>query len=105
MIVRHATPRRNLRSIRAQGLLPGRSRGKLPVVWVHTPATTLWAMYHTGKRHGGRVEDVLVIELDIPRAWLRRKTRGLWYCDRTIGPERFRRWITFGEVASSPVEG
>jgi len=52
-----------------RGLLGKKSRGRLPVVWLHSPGRTAWALLHTIRRHGGRVEDVVVIELDVPRAW------------------------------------
>jgi hypothetical protein len=104
MLLRHATPARNLQSIGQSGLLTSKSQGKLPVVWLHSGCKTAWAALHTVKRHGGRIEGVAVIEADVPRRWLRRNRRGLWYCVRDIPPERFRRWISFAELARSPVE-
>ena len=65
-----------------------KSKGKLPVVWTCSPGKTSWAMIHTIKRHGGRVEEVVVIELNVPRSWLSRSRRGLWYSRRAIPPER-----------------
>ncbi len=61
-------------------------------------------MLHTIRRHGGRVEDVVVIELDVPRAWLRRNRRQLWYSVRDIPPVRFTRVIDFAEVAGSSAD-
>jgi hypothetical protein len=58
MKLRHATPSRNLASIRKRGLLTSKSQGKLPVVWLHAPGKTSWALLHVVKRHGERVEDV-----------------------------------------------
>ena len=104
MLLRHATPARNLRSISRSGLLTARSQGRRPVVWFHTSGKTPWATLHTVKRHGGRIEDVAVIEVDIPRRWLRRNRRGLWFCVRDVDPERFRRLIRFAELARSPVD-
>ena len=34
-MLRHATLRRNLPSVRRLGLLCSKSKGKLPVVWLH----------------------------------------------------------------------
>jgi hypothetical protein len=99
MLLRHATPARNLRSILRLGLLTSKSQGKLKVVWLHTPSLTDWAALHTIKRHGGRVEDVVVFELSIPRQWLRRTRSGLWYSVKDIPPERIRRLIGFAELA------
>ena len=78
--------------------------GRLPVVWACSPRRTAWAMLHTVKRHGGRVEDVVVIELRVPRRWLRRSRRKLWYCPRDLPPGRFLRVISFGEIAGASVE-
>src|SRR5918911_4587715 len=67
MLLRHATPRRNLPSIGRLGLLCSKSQGRLPVVWLHSPSKSSWATLHTVRRHGGRVEGVVIIELDVPR--------------------------------------
>jgi hypothetical protein len=104
MLLRHATPRRNLPSINARGLLCAKSKGKLAVVWLHSPAATPWAAWHTYKRHGGRPENIVILELDVPRTWLRRNRRRLWYSTLDIPAGRIRRLIDFGELAASPVE-
>ena len=104
MLLRHATLARNLASIIKAGLLTGRSQGKLPVVWVCCRAKTAWAALHTIRRHGGRVEGVIVLELDIPRRWLRRNRRGLWYTPRDVPLGRIKRVIDLGELAASPAE-
>jgi hypothetical protein len=103
MLLRHASPLRNLASIQRFGLLTNKSRGKLPVIWLHAASKSAWAMLHSVKRHGGKVQDVIVLELDIPRRWLRRSRRGLWYCRRDIPPGRFRELLTFAMLAQSPV--
>jgi hypothetical protein len=86
------------------GLLCSKSQGKLPVVWLHVPTATPWAVLHTVRRHGGRVEGVIVLELDVPRRWLRRNRRGLWCAPRDVPPDRIKRVIDFGELAASPVD-
>ena len=77
MLLRHATFASNLPSIGKLGLLTSFSKGKLPVVWLHCPTKSAWAACHVVKRHGGRVEDVIVLEIEVPRSWLRRNRRGL----------------------------
>ena len=78
MKLRHATPSRNLTSILQRGLLTHKNKGRLPVVLLHTPGKTSWALLYTVKRHGGRVEDVIVFEVNVPARWLRyRSRRGL----------------------------
>jgi hypothetical protein len=104
MLLRHATPARNLNSILRLGLLCSYSQGKLPVVWACTPARSWWAVLHVVKRHGGRVESTVVLEIDVPRSWLRKSRKGLWYSPRDIRPEHIQRVLTFQELAGSPVE-
>lgn len=104
MLLRHATPGRNLSAICRDGLLCAKSQGRLPVIWLHTAAKTPWAVLHTVRRHGGRAENVVIVEVEIPRSWLRRSRRGLWYCNRDIPPERLHGMITFGTLARSAME-
>jgi hypothetical protein len=104
MLLRHATLARNLNSILRGGLLCSHSQGKLPVVWACSPARSWWAVLHVIKRHGGWIESVVVLELDVPRSWLRRSKKGLWYCPRDVPPDRIRHVLTFQELAGSPVE-
>jgi hypothetical protein len=61
-------------------------------------------MLHTVKRHGGRIEAVAVIELNVPRRWLRKSRRGLWYCRRDILAFRFRKVSKFAELAGPSVD-
>jgi hypothetical protein len=98
--LRHASPGRNLPSILRHGLLCSKSQGKKPVVWLHAPAASGWAVLHTVRRHGGRVEGVAIVEADVPRRWLRRSRRGLWYAVRDVPPERLHRVFTFAELAA-----
>jgi hypothetical protein len=103
MRLRHSTPKRNLRSILRLGLLCSKSRGKLKAVWVHAKGKSTWATIHTVERHGGRVEEVVIVEVEVPRSWLRRHSRGLWACLEDVPPQRFKRLIGFGQLATSPV--
>ena len=104
MLLRHATLARNLPGIIKAGLLTSKSQGKLPVVWLCCRAKTAWAALHTIRRHGGRVEGVVILEFDVPRRWLRRSKRGLYYSPHDIPPERIRGVVTFAALARSPVE-
>jgi hypothetical protein len=97
MLLRHATPSRNLDSIRRRGLLTAMSRGALRAVWLHAPGATAWAIPHTSRRHAVPVEAVAVLTVNVPRSWLRRGRRGLWICFRDIPPDR----IIFPALAAS----
>jgi hypothetical protein len=83
---------------------PVRWSGKLPVVWLCSPAQSTWVILHTIKRHGGRVESTVVLEVDVPRSWLRRSRKGLWFCPRDIPPDRLRRALFFAELAGAGSE-
>ena len=105
MLLRHATPKRNLTSIQRAGLLCSKSQGRLPVVWLHAESKTPWAALHTVKRHGGRVVSVIVLTVEVPRCWLRRSKRGLWFCRRDVPAERIRDRIDFPELAGTSAAG
>ena len=104
MVVRHTTLRSNLESIQQHGLDPELAVGKIKGSWCHTPSKTPWAILHTMKRHGGNPEDVVTIELDIPRGWLRRRNKCLWTIDRRVSSARFVRVIESSEIYCSPME-
>jgi hypothetical protein len=104
MLLRHATLARHLPSILARGLLCSKSQGKIKAVWLHSPAASTWAALHTIKRHGGRVEGVVIIEVNIPRRALRRSRKRLWYSTRDIPPACFRRAIVFQELAGASTD-
>jgi hypothetical protein len=42
-------------------------------------------------------------EVEVPRSWLRRHSRGLWAGLEDVPPERFKRLIGFEQLAASPV--
>jgi hypothetical protein len=104
MLLRHATLARNLASICRVGLLTSKSQGKLPAVWLHSPSCSAWAGWHTVRRHGGRIEGVVILEINVPRSWLRRSKPGLWYCLRDIPPERIRGVVTFAALAGPSID-
>jgi hypothetical protein len=101
MLLRHATLIRNVPGIERRGLLCGKSQGKKPVVWLHTPAKSPWAILHTLRRHGGRAEAVVILLVDVPRAWLRKSRKGLWYSTRDVPADRIRRVLSFAELAGA----
>jgi hypothetical protein len=76
MRLRHATFARNLSSILKAGLLCSKSQGKLPVVWLGSAAKSLWAAAHVVHLHGGRIEQVVVLEVTVPRPGCGARTRG-----------------------------
>jgi hypothetical protein len=59
---------------------------------------------HVVKRHGGRVESTVLLEIDVPRSWLRRSRKGLRYSLRDIPADRVRRVFTFSELAGASTD-
>ncbi len=101
----HATPSRNLNSILKAGLLPRKSRGKLRAVWAASPGRASWCVLHVVQKHRSAAERVILLEIDVPRRWMRRcNVRGLWFCKRDVPPEFIRGVVTFKQIARSPVE-
>ncbi len=103
-LLRHATPARNVNAILRAGLLTGKSRGRLAAVWLCSPAKSSWAVHHVVKGHGGRVETTAVLEADVPRGWLRRSRKGLWYCPRDVPPSRLGPIRGFAQLAGAGAE-
>ena len=60
---RHATLRRSLPAILAEGLDPARATGKQPLVWLHTPSRTPWAILHPMKRHRVTMAEIVVLDV------------------------------------------
>jgi hypothetical protein len=48
---------------------------------------------------GGRVEEVVILEVDVPRSWLRQSQRRLWYCPQDVPADRIRRAVAFAQLA------
>ena len=99
MLLRHATLIRNLPNIQRHGLLCSKSQGRLKAVWLATKEKSSWAAMHVAWRHGARIEAVITLEVDVPRSWLRRSRKGLWYCTQDIPADRIRRLFGFVELA------
>lgn len=103
MILRHATTKARVDSIMRAGILCAKSRTKQRVVWLHVPSRTPWAYLHMLGKHCWRVEDVVILEVKVPRAWLRRSAaKGLWRCVKDIPPERIVNQRTFADDSQSP---
>ena len=97
----HATPRRNLDSIKATGIDPKYSTGKIVAVWMHTKGRREWAILHTQRWHDET--DIVVIEIEVPRAKLRRRGKGLWSCSDIVAD--FKSFTDADEFSKSPIEG
>jgi hypothetical protein len=79
MIVYHATPRRNRRSIDRTGLDPARSKQGRKAVWLFSASRLEWAILHVANRHRCKVADVIVYTVEVDKKALRKHARGLFY--------------------------
>jgi len=103
----HATHLDNLASILKTGLLCSKATGKKKVVWAASPAKTAWAVLHVIRRHGVMPQDVVVLEVDLPKGWLKKHggaQKGLWYSEKDVPAVRIEKVLTFGLLSKSPVE-
>ena len=82
----HATRKANLDSIQSKGINPEFSQGKERVIWYHTKSKRHWAILHTMKRHQCELDDIVIITVEIPRGWIRRRRKGLWTSNQIIKP-------------------
>jgi hypothetical protein len=75
---------KRLKSLLCFGLLPGMSRGAREEVWLHSRGRLGWARTHVAERHRVPVGQVVSLRVKVPRAWLVRRGKGLWTCDRVV---------------------
>ena len=92
MKLTHITPTVNVPLILSRGLDPNASQCERPEIWLCTQSKSRWAVHHIKARHGKR--HLAVIEVNVPRAWLTRRKKNVWTCDKPIPTERIR----LGEV-------
>jgi Mg2+ and Co2+ transporter CorA len=85
--LRHCTPAKNLRSIFASGIQHTLAHGKMKVVWLHQPRKTRWALAHVAARHSTAIKQLATIEVQMPRADVRRNRDGIYICARTVRPD------------------
>lgn len=90
MKMRHSTPAHNVESILQEGLDPvyAVTQSDKKYVWLHTPRKTPWAIRHTVRRKNVPEDEVVILEVNVPRAWLWRVWSGVWKCPDLIPPHR-----------------
>ena len=87
----HVTDGANLPSIMESGLDPSLATGKRQAVWFLSPSLEGWGLVHTiakPRAKGRTIQDHIVLEVNIPRSWLKRYRRGIWYCERVVPSSR-----------------
>ena len=83
----HCTNRKNLESIQASGLDPAKAAGIRKAVWAGSSSKIAWAIVHVlskARNRGCTIEDLVVIELEVPRSQLTRHARSVWYSYSTV---------------------
>jgi hypothetical protein len=104
MLLYHATHRTNQDSIGREGVSTAYSDGAVQAVWGCQWSMRHWACLHCIRRHGGSVEDVVVLEIDTQDVPVHRFRGGLFYSLHTWHPSQIRWVLTFEELSMSPTE-
>lgn len=104
MILYHTTTQSAWSSIEAEGLKTSRSQGKEPVIWLHTKSKVYWAITHVQSRHGASLDQVVVLQVHVPRSWLKRAWKGLWKCSQDVLVRMIKLKTTGLSFAASPIE-
>ena len=86
----HATTTRAFWRILNKGILADKARGPLKTVWLCSPGSMGRAIDHVKSRKRIKVTDVVVIEVEVPKRWLRKgNAKGFKHTDgRDIPRER-----------------
>jgi hypothetical protein len=82
----HATTRQRFASIQAQGLLVAKAdpAARIKGCWLATASNRPWGVLHTIKKHRAQLEEIVVIEVHVPRRLLTRFRTGLWYTTQDV---------------------
>lgn len=88
----HVTPSRNLAGINKLGLLPEFATTAKRAVWLCSQTRVKGAVLAVIARHRVDLSEVSVIEVSIPRRWVKRHSvvDGSWVCSEPIPPHHFR---------------
>jgi hypothetical protein len=86
----HATAAKNVPSIRRRGLLVKKSQAAQRSIWLCSPGMIGRAITHAMRRHALPAAKVAVIEVSVPRSWLRAgRGKGVKHTGgRDVPPER-----------------
>ena len=86
----HATTAERAAQIKEQGLLISKAdpTAKIKGCWMASQSNRAWGVVHTIRKHHAPLEEVVVLEVNVPRAWLKRFRTGLWYATRNIPAAR-----------------
>lgn len=82
----HCTTRTALASILTEGLrvVKADHAAKIKGCWLASASNRSWGVVHTIRKHKAQLEDVVVIEVNIPRGRLTRFRTGLWFSTQDV---------------------
>jgi RNA:NAD 2'-phosphotransferase (TPT1/KptA family) len=104
MLLYHATTRAAWRKILEDGRFRcDKSQSHMKRVWACAKSRVPWACLHVVRRHGGRIEDVVVIRIQVPRRRLRRGHRQLWYTELDVQVTGMEQVTGFRSISESEV--
>ena len=87
LVLYHVTPRRNCPSIDRNGLLPEKSQGRERCIWLCTRTMIPWALAHLARKPGkGSIPTFMVYRVEVSRARVRRRRRGIWTTFERLWP-------------------
>lgn len=92
MTLYHATPRQNLDSIFMHGLQPENSKGKQVAIWMHTKSKQAWTLLHIASHQKVHPNELVLLEVRIPRNRLQRRRRGIWITKQPIESFKIVQW-------------
>lgn len=87
----HITHVKNQVSIMTQGLDPSRAKNQRLAVWACTESKIQWGIVHVlakPRNKGATIEDVVVMEIEVPDSWLTRYAKGVWYSYTSVPASR-----------------
>jgi hypothetical protein len=92
MRLRHATTRERADQILREGFRVAKAdpEAKIKGCWFHSPSASAWGVLHTIRKHKAVLENVVVIEVEIPRSKLTKFRRGLWYTKTDVAASAIR---------------
>lgn len=88
MLLFHSTPGHNSYSIYSLGVTIESARNTPHKVYLHTWRKRRWARLHLAVRYKLDPRQITSFAVEVPRALVRKHSRGIWTCERTIARSR-----------------
>ena len=102
MIIYHVTNKCNLKSIMSTGLDPAYAVNKREAVWGVSHSLIGWAISHTlakPRDAESTTNDLVILQVNVPRSWVKKYRRRIYYVPRLIQPGRIEIFAEAGSWA------